>query len=328
MTTAITRRAALRAAGLAGLGLPALAPAARAQSRFPDRPITILVPFPAGGSTDVVMRALAEVASRHLGQPVVVDNRPGAGSSLGPAAVARARPDGYLLTQLPTSAIRLSFIQRMSYDPLRDFTPIVHLTGYLFGIVVPKDSRWQSWADFVAEAKRRPGALNVGNAGMNGTPHLGTEMLCQREGIQVTHIPYRGEAESVQAMLGGHVDAAATSSLGGVMVTEGRARWLNIWAAQRSAKWPDAPTLEELGHRGLVLNGPYGLVGPAGMDPAVVARLHDAFAVAMRDPQHLAVLERFDMAMDYRNTADYAAFLREVVRQEQDMVNRLGLRQG
>jgi tripartite-type tricarboxylate transporter receptor subunit TctC len=302
-----------------------LALPARAQGRFPDRPVTIIVPFVAGGSTDVVMRALASAATERLGQPVLVENRPGAGSSLGPAAVARARPDGYLLTQLPNSAIRLTFLQRLSYDVLRDFTPVVHLTGYLFGVIVRKDARWRNWAEFVAEAKANPGKLTIGNAGTNGTPHLGALELAQRAGIELLHVPYRGEAESAQAVLGGHVDAAATTALGGAMVTDGLARWLNTWTAERTRKWPEAPTLLELGYEGMVVSGPYGLVGPAGMDPAVTKTLHDALHDAMADPAHVAVLERFDMNVDYKNSADYAAFLRQVVPQEQALVRRLGL---
>ena len=308
------------------LAAPLVLPfAARAQGRFPDRPVTIIVPFVAGGSTDVVMRALASAATERLGQPVLVENRPGAGSSLGPAAVARARPDGYLLTQLPNSAIRLTFLQRLSYDVLRDFTPVVHLTGYLFGVIVRKDARWANWGEFVAEAKANPGKLTIGNAGTNGTPHLGALELAQRAGIELLHVPYRGEAESAQAVLGGHVDAAATTALGGAMVTDGLARWLNTWTAQRTRKWPDAPTLLELGYDGMVVSGPYGLVGPAGMDPAVTKTLHDAFHDAMADPAHMAVLERFDMNVDYRDSADYAAFLRQVVPQEQALLRRLGL---
>ena len=308
------------------LAAPLVLPfAARAQGRFPDRPVTIIVPFVAGGSTDVVMRALASAATERLGQPVLVENRPGAGSSLGPAAVARARPDGYLLTQLPNSAIRLTFLQRLSYDVLRDFTPVVHLTGYLFGVIVKKDSRWRNWAEFVAEAKANPGKLTIGNAGTNGTPHLGALELAQRAGIELLHVPYRGEAESAQAVLGGHVDAAATTALGGAMVTDGLARWLNTWTAQRTRKWPDAPTLLELGYDGMVVSGPYGLVGPAGMEPAVTKTLHDALHSAMADPAHMAVLERFDMNVDYKDSADYAAFLQQVVPQEQALIRRLGL---
>ncbi len=320
--TALTRRAVLAA--------PLVLPAGtlRAQSRFPDRPITIIVPFTAGGSTDIAMRALAEAATRRFGQTVLVENRPGAGSTLGPAAVARARPDGYLLTQLPASAVRVTMLQSMAFDVLRDFTPVIHLTGYLFGLVVPVNARWPNWAAFVAEARANPGKITVGNAGINGSPHVGMLELCARENIEVTHVPYRGEAESTQAMLGGHVDAAATSSLGGVLVTEGRGRWLNIWAAQRSRRWPDTPTLQELGYQGLVISSPYGLVAPPGLDPAVLRSLHDGLKEAMHDASHLAVLDRFDMAPDYKDSAGYAAFLRELVAYERDVVTRLNLRQG
>ncbi len=308
------------------LATPALlALPARAQSRFPDRPVTIIVPFVAGGSTDVVMRALAEATSKRLGQPVLVENRPGAGSSLGPAAVARARPDGYLLTQMPNSAIRLTFLQRLSYDVLRDFTPVVHLTGYLFGIIVKQDARWRNWGEFLAEARANPGKLTIGNAGTNGSPHLGALELAQRAGIELLHVPYRGEAESAQAVLGGHVDAAATTALGGAMVTDGLARWLNTWTAERTRKWPETPTLRELGYD-MVVSGPYGLCGPAGMPPEVTRTLHDAFREAMQDPSHLAVMDRFDMNVDYKNSADYAAFLQHVVPQEQALIRRLGLK--
>ena len=319
MKHAVMQRRALLAAP-ALLALPA-----RAQPRFPDRPVTIIVPFVAGGSTDVVMRALAEAAGKRLGQPVLVENRPGAGSSLGPAAVARARPDGYLLTEMPNSAIRLTFLQRLSYDVLRDFTPVVHLTGYLFGIIVKKDARWRNWGEFVAEARANPGKLTIGNAGTNGTPHLGALELAQRAGIELLHVPYRGEAESAQAVLGGHVDAAATTALGGAMVTDGMARWLNTWTAERTRKWPETPTLRELGYD-MVVSGPYGLVGPAGMPAEVTRTLHDAFRDAMQDPSHLAVMDRFDMNVDYKNSADYAAFLHQVVPQEQELIRRLGLK--
>jgi tripartite-type tricarboxylate transporter receptor subunit TctC len=293
---------------------------------FPTRPVTIIVPFPAGGTTDAQMRTLAEQTSRTLGQPVLVDNRPGAGSTLGAAMVARVRPDGYLLTQLTSPAIRLQFMQHMAYDVLKDFTPIIHLTGYLFGIIVRADAPWQSWAEFIADARRRPAAITVGNSGANGTPHVTMMQLSEREGIQFTHVPFRGEGDATPAFLGGHIDALATGSGIGRMVDDGKARWLNIWTANRSKSWPDVPTLVELGYPDLVATSPYGLVGPAGMDPAVVHRLHNAFAAHVRGPEHMAVLERFDMELDYRDSEAYAIFLREQVEREQDLVKRLNLR--
>src|SRR5919199_1948424 len=146
--------------------------AAPGPTRFPDRPITVLVPFPPGGATDVQMRALAEAATRHFGQTVLTENRPGAGSTLGAAAVARAKPDGYLVAQMTLPALRLPFMQRMPYDPRRDFTPIIHLTGYTFGVLVRADGPYRTWRDLVEDARRNPGKHRWGNTGANGTPHL------------------------------------------------------------------------------------------------------------------------------------------------------------
>src|SRR4051795_7170460 len=176
------------------LGTALAAPAlARAQARFPDRPISVLVPFPPGGATDVQMRGLAEAATRAFGQTVLTENRPGAGSTLGPAAVARARPDGYLVSQMTLPALRLPFMQRMAYDPRRDFTPILRLTGYTFGVLVRADSPWTTWKEFVADARARPGRHRWGNTGANGTPHLAMIDLAEAERLDVEHIPFRGE---------------------------------------------------------------------------------------------------------------------------------------
>lgn len=319
-------------AGALGLALPALMPGAIpgawAQGAFPARPVSLIVPFPAGGTTDVTMRALAEGASRRLGQSVIVENRPGAGSTLGAAAVARARPDGYTLTQLPASAIRVQLLQRLPFDTLRDLAPVLHVSGYTFGAIVRKDRFPGGWAEFVAEAKKRPGQLSIGNTGANGTPHVAMAELALREGIEVNHVAFRGDADGSQAMLGGHVDAMAGGSGIGGLVDGGQAKWLHVWSAARLRRWPEAPTLVELGYRDMVVTSPYGIVGPAGMEPAVVLALHDAFAAAIRDPQHLQALERYDMAPDYKNSEDYATFLRDMVAREQAMIARLGLKAG
>jgi tripartite-type tricarboxylate transporter receptor subunit TctC len=322
--TTITRRAALGAAAALTLA-PA---AARAQERFPSRPISVIVPFPAGGATDVQMRALAEAAARRLGQPVVIENRPGAGSTLGAAAVARARPDGYLVAQMTLPALRLPLMQRMAYDPRKDFTPIIHLTGYLFGIFVRAESPYQTWQDLVADARRRPGEVRIGNTGANGTPHLTVVDLAERERIEVVHVPFRGEADAMPQVLGGHIEATAAGSGAGPLVDEGKLRMLNVWSRERSPRFPQVPTLIELGYRDMVVTSPYGLVGPARMDPAVTRRLHDAFKEALHDPQHLAVLRRLDQPLEYLDSADYARFMQETIDMEERRVERLGLRTG
>ena len=181
------RRAALALPFAAALAAPPRL--ARAQERFPSRPITVLVPFPPGGATDVQMRAMAEAATRAFGQTVIVENKPGAGSTLGASTVARAQPDGYLITQMTLPCLRLPWMQPMPFDPRTDFTPIIHLTGYLFGVVVRADGPYKTWQDLVADARKRPGRVRIGNTGANGTPHLTMVDLAEREKLDVIHVP-------------------------------------------------------------------------------------------------------------------------------------------
>jgi tripartite-type tricarboxylate transporter receptor subunit TctC len=319
-----------RRAMLAALAAPALLPgrAARAQGRFPERPITVLVPFPAGGATDVQMRALVEAATRHFGQTVLVENRPGAGSTLGAAAVARARPDGYLVAQMTLPALRLPFMQRMSYDPRKDFTPIIHLTGYTFGVIVRADGPYRTWQDLVEDARRRPGEVRLGNTGANGTPHLTMLELAERERLEVVHVPFRGEADGTPAVLGGHIEALAGGTGSGELVNEGKLRFLNFWTRERVPRWPGVPTLLELGYAGMVVTSPYGLVGPAGLDPGILAILHDGFRKALHDPTHLAALDRLVQPLEYLNSPDYARNMLETIDMEERRVERLGLRTG
>ena len=321
---AIDRRAAL-ALPLAALAAPR---SARAQERFPNRPITILVPFPPGGATDVQMRSLAEAATRAFGQTVLVENKPGAGSTLGAAQVARAQPDGYLLAQMTLPCLRLPWMQAMPFDPRTDFTPILHLTGYLFGVVVRGDGPYKTWADLVADARKRPGRVRIGNTGANGTPHLTVVDLAERESLDVIHVPFRGEGDAVPQVLGGHIEALAAGSGAGKLVDEGKLRFLNLWGRERSERWPEVPTLLELGYQGMVVTSPYGLCGPLKMAPAVVKALHDGFKQALFDPQHLAALKRLDQSVEYLDSADYGRFMLEEIEMEKARVERLGLRTG
>ncbi len=325
MTIRTSRRALLGAAGLATLAAPA---ALRAQDKFPSRPITIYVPFPPGGATDVQMRAFVEAATRHMGQTVLVENRPGAGSTLGAAAVARARPDGYTVTQMTLPALRLPWMQRMPYDPRTDFTPILHLTGYLFIVLVRAESPYKTWKDLVEDARRRPGEVRIGNTGANGTPHLTMIDLAEREKLDVIHVPFRGEGDALPQLMGGHIEAQAAGSGGIPLIEDGKLRALNVWSRDRSPRLPEVPSLVELGYKDLVVTSPYGLCGPAGMDAAIVKTLHDGFKAALHDPSHLAALKRLDQPLEYLNSADYARFMAETIVQEQKRVEKLGLRTG
>jgi len=307
------------------LATPLLLAAPASAQTFPSRPVTIQIAFPAGGATDVQMRSFAEAASRAFGQQVIIDNRPGGGGTLPAANMRNARPDGYTVAQFALPAIRLPFMQRMSFNPRTDFTPIIHVTGYLFMVCVRTESPYRSWADLVADARRRPGEVKIGNTGANGTPHLTLIELAARENIEVVHVPFRGEGDAVPAIIGGHIDASATGSGVLQLIADGRLRPLNVWSRNRSPRAPYVPTLTELGYQDMVVTSPYGIVGPLGMDAEIVRRLHDLFRIALNDPAHVATLARLDMPLEYLNSEDYGRFIQTTANYEEARVRRLGL---
>ncbi len=317
----ISRRTALAFGAAAALARPALA-----QGSFPDRPIRLIVPWTPGGSSDGQMRAIAESASRRLKQPVVVENKPGAAGTLGALTIKDAKADGYHLTQMPISVFRLPhMMERPNFNPLKDFTYIIHVTGYLFGVVVRADSPWKTWQDLIAYAKANPGKITYGSPGVGTSLHITMEQIAAQLGIQWVHVPFRGVSENMQACLSGSVDVTADSTGWAPLVESGKLRLLVVWSAKRAKRFPDAPTLREVG-LDIVSASPYGFAGPAGMDPAVVKVLHDAFKEALFDPAHLKVLERFDMEPWYMNSADYTAFAERTYKEEGEMIRRLGLR--
>ncbi|HEV7265910.1 MAG TPA: tripartite tricarboxylate transporter substrate binding protein [Falsiroseomonas sp.] len=322
MTISIPRRTALL-----GLGAGMLAaPGVRAQGRFPDKPIRLLVPWAAGGTTDIQMRVLAEQASRRLGQPIVVENKPGAGGVLAPQQLLQERPDGYVLSQMPISVFRHpQMAQRALFKPLEDFTYVIHLTGYLFGTVVRADAPWQTLGQLLDHAKANPGKVNYGTPGVGTSLHITMEQIAGTRGIEWTHVPFRGWAENAQALLGGQIHASSDSSGWAELVKSGQLRLLAVWSGQRAKRFPEVPTLRESGID-IVSASPYGLAGPKGMDPAVVQRLHDAFREALMDPAHIAILDRFDMSPWHMGPEEYTAFARKTYEEEGEMIRRLGLR--
>jgi len=293
---------------------------------FPAKPVTFLVPWPPGGSTDIVMRSLATIAEKHLGQRIVVENKPGVSGTLGAQALAQgARPDGYTIAQMPITVFRLPAMMKTNFDPATDFTWIIHLTGYTFGVVVRADSQWKTWADLIAYAKANPGKLTYATPGNGTSLHITMEDIAQREGIQWTQVPYKGYAEAAQGLLGGHVDSHADSTGWGEQVNAGRLRLLCTWGPTRTKRWPNVPNLKDLGYP-IVSNSPYGLAGPKGMDPAAVKVLHDAFKKALDDPEFQKMLDKYDQDVFYMNSADYTAFAKKAIEEEQKAVRKLGLK--
>ena len=319
-----------RATLLAAAGMAALPHSLRAQgsaTRFPDRSIRLIVPFPPGGATDVHMRVLCDIASRKLGQPVIVENKAGAAGTLGALTLAKqGMPDGYLLSQMPQTVSRYTLMSRRpQYDPIADFTYIIHLTGYLFGVVVRADAPWGSSEEFLAYAKANPGRATYGSSGVGGTLHVVMERIAGLKGLEWTHVPFGGSAPNLQSVLAGQTDAMADGATWAPLVEEGRLRCLCTWGPTRARRFPEVPTLRDLGID-IVANSAYGIGGPRGMDPGVVRTLHDAFKEALFDPAHVAALDRFNQDVLYQDSADYTAYVREELEVERAVIARLGLR--
>ena len=296
---------------------------ASAQS-FPAKPVKLVIAFPAGGPTDISMRVLADNASKILGQPVIVENKPGAGGTLPAQALQTAQPDGYTLAQIPLGVFRLPYTTKINWDPVKDISYVLNVTGYAFGIVVPADSPLKTWTHFVAWAKANPGKLSYGSTGTMTSPHLTTELIAQKLGIELLHVPYKGSADLMQAALGGQLMAAADSTGFAPQVEAGKLRVLNTWGAERLAKFPDVPTLKELG-LDIVQNSPFGIGAPKGTPAPVVKRLHDAFKQAMEQDSYKTALARYDMVPMYMSTAAYQKFAQETFAREKALVEKLGL---
>ncbi|MSQ70118.1 MAG: tripartite tricarboxylate transporter substrate binding protein [Betaproteobacteria bacterium] len=309
---------------LAALAMCCAMAQATAQN-FPTRPITLICPWPPGGSTDTHLRKFAEIAARHLGQPVIIENRPGGGGMIGPGNMAQtARPDGYTLSQLPMGAFRIPHMQKVAWDPLRDFSYIIGVTGYTFGVVVRSDSAVKSFREMLDFARTHPGKFSYSSTGTGTSPHLLVEEVAMKAGVEFLHVPFKGNADSTQALLGGHVMAQSDASGWGRLVDAGQARLLVTFGSERTRRWPNVPTARELG-LGVESTSPYGIVGPRGMEPRVVKLLHDALRKAVEDPEHLKLLDTLDQVLWYQSSEAYAKYARETFQQERALIERLGL---
>jgi len=304
--------------------LASLSALASAQT-FPERRITLLIGYSAGGPTDLAFRALADAASKQLGQRVVIENKPGAAATLSGVAAMRAKPDGHTLGHVSASIVRAPFMSKVDYDPLTDLTWIVGVADYLGGIVVRADAPWKTWPDLVAYAKANPKKISYATTGIGGIQHLAWSEIGQKLGIDWVMVPYKSSPEASNALLAGQVHASGGSGGWVQFVLDGRMRLL-VATGDKFPKFPEVPTWTELGY-GVSTRSPFGIAGPRGMDPKVVTILHDAFRQALKDPDFIKTLERFEMNTAYLSSADYLKWARERSVIEKSAVERLGLKQ-
>jgi tripartite-type tricarboxylate transporter receptor subunit TctC len=322
----LDRRRALARLGVSAALAPLLVTrAARAQDKFPSRAISLICPWPPGGSSDAVMRAIGESLSRQLGgATVLVENKPGAGGTLGASAMLTARPDGHALTQLPLGIYRLPHMQKMPFDPVEDITHIACLTGYTFGIAAVADAPFKTIQEMVVWSKANPGKLTYGHTGIGTTPHLAFEEFAEKAGFQPNGIPYKGSAEIMQSILGGQIMVMSGTPEFAPHVQSGKLRLLATLGSKRTKTFPDVPTVKESGWD-TISESPFGLGGPKGMDAGVVKVLEDALRKVNDDPAVLQVYDRFFQPVIWMDSAEYTRYAKRTYEAERKTIERLGL---
>lgn len=309
--------ALLFAAGLAG-----------AQTPFPSRPITMIVPFPAGGLADIVARPVAEAMSRELGQPVVIENKGGAGGGIGMAQAAKAPADGYTVLMalssfsvIPEADALLGRAPMYSFNALR---PIARFTADPTVLAVRADAPWKTVKDFVEDVKKRPGAINYGSSGNYGTMHVPMEILAQNAGLKMTHVPFTGAAPAIVALLGGQIDAASTGPATVLQhVKAGKLRVLAHWGTGRLDTLPDVPSLKDAGY-----NAEYaqwsGLFIPAATPEPIAQRLRAAARAAANDAKVKDVILNAGSPVLYQDSPDFEPYVQADIRRMADVVKKIG----
>jgi tripartite-type tricarboxylate transporter receptor subunit TctC len=302
-----------RAALALAAALCVLAPAAAQTASFPNRPLKLIVPFPAGGSSDILGRTFAEKVQADLGQPVVVDNRSGGNTVIGTQAAAASRPDGYTLLQVtPNAAIVGSLQAGLPYDMERDFTPVIGVGAVPLLLAVSAKSNIHSIQDLVATARSAPGGATYASGGIGSLGHLAPARLVRELKITGTHVPYRGVSPALQDLAADRLNFMLVSSLEGMqMARSGLIRVLGVTSEQRMASLPDVPTMAELGVRDFTPAVWYGFVVPAKTPPAIVERLAKSFAKVASDPSVRERLGALGLTVKLRSAPEFGRYLHE-----------------
>ena len=310
MTTTLQCRASIFALILMFAG-PLAASGVRADD-YPSHPIRLIVPYAPGGGADAVARIVAKRVGETIGQPIVIENRGGAGSILGTEMVARAEPDGYtlLLGQSGPISINPAVYQTLPYDPVRDFAPITMTTAYPYILVVNAKLPAKTLQEFVALARSRPGEFNYGTTGIGAANHLVTELFSARAGLKMTHVPYRGTALAVEDLVAGQVTMVFADPVSALpQIQAGALRALAVTSKERSPVAPDVPTLAESGFPGFDAIAWHGILAPAKTPPAIIRKLHDEIVKALDDPPTKALLEAQAMQTVGNTPEQFAAFI-------------------
>ena len=271
--------------------------------KFPSRPINFIIPIPAGGPTDLAFRLLGKESEKFLGQPVVAINKPGAGQSIGMAAIATAKPDGYTIGQSGNSGLLLvPHIEKVPYNPVKDFRQIIQCGGFNFGIFVKADSSFKNFGDVIAYARQNPKKLTYGST-VNSIQYLVMEQIAKKEKVQFTHIPFKGTPEVQTAVMGGHV-LAGVGDFNYSLVEGKQIRILLLLREETSVEYPQTPILKDLGYTDVPAPYYLGACGPKGIPDGILRKLEDAFVKAMKEPAFINGMKELRLPVLYRNSKD------------------------
>lgn len=312
------RRTLMTALALMGPLLASVIWTTAAHADYPERPITLVVPWAAGGSTDQTARVLAKAAEGKLGQPIVILNKPGASTTIGMAEVAAAKPDGYTIGTLSSTGYLVALQGRdLPFHAINSFSYISYYGDNLIGIAVLTGSPLSSLEDLIAVGKKEPGKLKYGTAGIGTTQHLTTESLQRGSGAKFVHIPQNGSAASMPALLGGHVDFVMETSVWAPFLESKQARLLAVSTPNRAKAYPDVPTLAEKGFKSL--RSVQAIIGPAGMPENIRAKLESAFRASLTDKAFQDTMQRLSMEVIDLSGAD----TRALVEKEYELASEL-----
>ena len=293
-------------------------------SKYPSKPITYIVPIPPGTGTDLSVRLMAKELEKQLGQTIVVVNKPGAALTIGTAAVASAKPDGYTIGFSGGPPLFFTpLLEKVPYHPLKDLRMVTQFGGFNFGVIVKGDSPFKSFRDLIDYARQNPKKLTYGTTGTNSMPHITMERIAKQENVQITHIPFKGTPESQTALLGGHI-LAASGDFGSSLVESGETRVLMLLKEEKSAEYPQIPILKDLGY-----NLPYpmfiGVITPKAVPDAIVAKLDKAFAQAMKEPAFINGMKELRLPILYRSGKELDAYVTRNYEYYSKLFKELGL---
>jgi tripartite-type tricarboxylate transporter receptor subunit TctC len=305
------------------LALGATWPSPAFAQTYPSRPVTVVTTFAAGSPQDLILRAMAEIVATDFKQPVVVDNKPGGGISMAHSVAQKS--DGHSLNVNASSALAiLPLMQKLAFDPAKDFDYIMQMASFPIGIVVKADSPFKSWTDLVAHAKANPGKITYGTPGKGSMADLGMHRLQNLAGISLTHVPHKGAMEIIPAVLGDHIMVMVSGLEWKPQVDAGQMRSLMMWTDRRLPAFPDAPTARESGYP-FELDVSIGLIAPKGLEPAVAARVQNAFKTALETPAVRGLIEKYNMVPSYLDGAAFKTRMAGIAADMKPIIEQLGL---